>query len=581
MKPTVNAHVIRMLLKSLGSELRTDHDGHSEGHVMPNPDDYTSPRAFAIDYQAYNLNRKLESETATVTQMRNALDKWVDAEWRCSVVNKTGWWVMPIEKSSRDRIRSLQQRTATHISRILCDVWPDPRFEPTSGATATTTRSLSFACTKVDGTPLDLKQPEPHKCNKSCEDYLAYMFEIDEAIASRFQRARMRAWSMPLEKADCKDLAAWSCENTPDAVLDYVPKDASSVRLIVKPNSLTSMVQKTFGEAVSRALLNEGIDLTNQMVNREWAEIGSLTGIVATVDETAASDSIALRLLEWFPDRWQTYFAASRDQYVSVKGKRHKLNMIAGMGNGFIFELESLLFYSMALSVTEYMGESADYVSVYGDDLIIPSRCLPILEEFFLAYGILVNSTKSYNTGSFRESCGGHYFNGVDVTPVYMKRKLNNVGDFYHLINGLYEWSNRIGFDLTGELQTLVDMIPKKDRHVVPRDWGLRAGLHFIADGVSTPRLVWDRKLQRYVTVYRVYREKPLDVTERVPDHVQLVNWFVSSEMDEVLVEPTPKMAKSSWFRQYGKEFFKNPPYGKSKAKLLWNGDERHFTKRI
>jgi hypothetical protein len=87
------------------------------------------------------------------------------------------------------------------------------------------------------------------------------------------------------------------------------------------------------------------------------------------------------------------------------------------MGNGYTFELESLLFWALAKSVTQV----DDIVSVYGDDIIVPSAVVPTLQKVFDYVGFTLNMDKSFWTGQFRESCGKHYFNGYDVSPVYHK----------------------------------------------------------------------------------------------------------------------------------------------------------------
>jgi hypothetical protein len=87
------------------------------------------------------------------------------------------------------------------------------------------------------------------------------------------------------------------------------------------------------------------------------------------------------------------------------------------MGNGFTFPLETLIFWSLAAACCPQDSDA----TAYGDDLIVPTECYPLLVEVLVALGFVVNLTKSYHTGPFRESCGKDYFRGTDVRPYYPK----------------------------------------------------------------------------------------------------------------------------------------------------------------
>ena len=90
------------------------------------------------------------------------------------------------------------------------------------------------------------------------------------------------------------------------------------------------------------------------------------------------------------------------------------------MGNGFTFPLESLIFFALAHSVCK-PGET---VSVYGDDIIVPTHRYEALVQLLTATGFLVNTDKSFSTGPFRESCGHDYLSGINIRPCYIKGPL-------------------------------------------------------------------------------------------------------------------------------------------------------------
>jgi hypothetical protein len=91
------------------------------------------------------------------------------------------------------------------------------------------------------------------------------------------------------------------------------------------------------------------------------------------------------------------------------------------MGNGFTFELETLLFLALALHVCGCLGLETKNVSVFGDDVIIPKKAYPLFKELSTLIGFTVNSKKSHADDRFRESCGVHYYEQCDTKPLYIK----------------------------------------------------------------------------------------------------------------------------------------------------------------
>ena len=57
--------------------------------------------------------------------------------------------------------------------------------------------------------------------------------------------------------------------------------------------------------------------------------------------------------------------------------------------------------------------------------------------------GFEFNREKTFTTGPFRESCGGHFWGGVDVKPFYIKNLPNDVVDVINLHNDVVRWYGR------------------------------------------------------------------------------------------------------------------------------------------
>lgn len=234
------------------------------------------------------------------------------------------------------------------------------------------------------------------------------------------------------------------------AVMGFVPKDASIHRIILMEPELNGFLQKGAGRLVRELLGNyngitRGIDLNSSgALNSAIAKYGSISGTVATVDAERASDSITVALCEFLlQPQWFDLFMMLRSPYcVLPGGKTHRLQMMAGMGNGFCFELESVIFWAIGLACAEHSAiEGLEVVSIHGDDLTVPADVFWRVQCAFKRAGIQVNKSKSFCKGPFRESCGGHFYHGQSVKPFYRKASNGyNRGDWFWLANSLQAW---------------------------------------------------------------------------------------------------------------------------------------------
>lgn len=225
-----------------------------------------------------------------------------------------------------------------------------------------------------------------------------------------------------------------------EGMMSFAEKNAKTKRLVLKQPVLNGMLQLALGDHQSARCKAFGLDLSDQSRNREGARIGSLTGALATLDQTGASDRIALELVAHLcPLDWFSIMHACRTGRVSVNGvmRPQRLEQMASMGNGYTFPLESLIFWALALACLQRVCPTkVDQLRVFGDDVIVPTEAVPLVMKVYHAVGFLVNSKKSYWTGPFRESCGADYFSGVDIRPVYVKEILTPA-ILFTLHNGL------------------------------------------------------------------------------------------------------------------------------------------------
>lgn len=225
------------------------------------------------------------------------------------------------------------------------------------------------------------------------------------------------------------------------ALLFTVPKKTDIDRCACKEPDVNMFLQKGVGGHIRRRLRRFGINLNDQTINQRLARQGSIDNSICTIDLSSASDSVTKSCVEaLLPPDWFLYLNDIRSQKVGYEGHFVETEMFSSMGNGFTFELESLIFFVLMKTVA-YFGSYRGVVSVYGDDIIVPSGMFDMASFVLSEFGFSLNMDKTFADGPFRESCGGHYHCGVDVTPFYLRRPVTRLTDVIRVANQLRRWA--------------------------------------------------------------------------------------------------------------------------------------------
>jgi len=218
----------------------------------------------------------------------------------------------------------------------------------------------------------------------------------------------------------------------------FVPKSAKTDRPIAVEPRWNIFFQKGMGRYLRNRLKLFGVNLDFQGLNQALAIYGSRTGKYATIDLASASDTVSREVVQaLLPEPWLDILAAVRSPAYRLDGEWRSYEKWSSMGNGYTFELESLLFWALCSSVNED-------VAVYGDDLIVPTESYESIVRVLEVCGFSVNTEKSFHSGPFRESCGQDAFDGVSVTPIYWKDILDDQGALT-LVNQISVLSARLG----------------------------------------------------------------------------------------------------------------------------------------
>jgi hypothetical protein len=249
-----------------------------------------------------------------------------------------------------------------------------------------------------------------------------------------------------------------------------VPKTLKTPRVISAEPAALQWIQQ--GIARPLVALLEGdplvrglIGFTRQEPNRELARKGSLDGSLATLDLKEASDRVSLGQVTGIFRRWPWFLraiVASRSNLAKLPdtGEIVQLRKFAPMGSALCFPVEAMVFLAAVLLGIErnlvrrgeihtlsrrHMYRLHGAVRVYGDDIIVPVEHVEAIREVFDQLNWKINSEKSFFKGDFRESCGGDYFRGEDVTPVKLhhlppssRQQVSEILGFVEFRNNLY-----------------------------------------------------------------------------------------------------------------------------------------------
>jgi hypothetical protein len=222
-----------------------------------------------------------------------------------------------------------------------------------------------------------------------------------------------------------------------------VPKTALTDRSIAIEPSINVYFQLALGACIrDRLRRNCGWDLDNaSQIHRKMALKGSVDGSFATMDMSSASDTISLELVKVLlsGSRWLERLLDLRSDFTLKDGQWRLLEKFSSMGNGYTFELETLIFAaisSVCLELRGHVGELGVDLFVYGDDVIVPTDSYSLVQSALEFCGFEINTSKSFSEGSFRESCGGDFFCGVPVRGFYLKRELDEPDALFTCYNG-------------------------------------------------------------------------------------------------------------------------------------------------
>lgn len=388
----------------------------------------TAEGNFADDYLVTSLLQKSQHAPAQTDLEVVAIQKFLTSEERC--------------KSTSDRLYGAEhpswfRRFRGHVAKLLGPLGADELNNVVNLA-----HHGSGACVGVKGDGLVSSDKFENRLTMTSTYSFFHESIAGEALAEYRKR---QGWHV-----------------VDGSTFFTVLKDAEGHRGATTEPGENVKFQLGIGEHLMDRLKIFGCDLRDQSINqflaskaRDWR--------LATVDLKQASDSTALGLVfEGFPEKWTHLLMIARSHKCNLPVLVEKdgvqviqtdhmgrpvrgtigLEKLSSMGNGFTFPVETIIFLAAAWTVVP--SKSRMFVSVYGDDIIVPQAYVHDLITVLSYLGYETNSKKTFLAGRFFESCGTDWFNNRDVRPFFLRQSpTSKIPYILQIANSLRLWTEK------------------------------------------------------------------------------------------------------------------------------------------
>jgi len=407
-----------------------DWDGIAD--VSPDPRAYYDDVSlYARDSAAAGFLRKFEPLPTTLDRRKKALEKWWEGERDCHLSNirlepylEENLLFQQWDGTPEGRIRGVLQRIRRKIESWIGRAPPDllvGRFGPGS------TFLVKSGRTTV-----------PDKMSIAPSLTRGAIYFLPQWLGSQ--------WGSAIA-ANHGELSF-----VPGNRFATVPKTSKIMRAIAAEPDINVFYQLALGKELRSRLREEtGWDLdTAQEIHRQVAEVSSVDKRFATLDLSNASDTVCRTLVKiLIPHLWHDQLDGLRSPKTLVDGRWVMLEKFSSMGNGFTFELETIIFAAISCVVSEeilgYEALLGFDVYTFGDDIIVRDEVFKPLKSVLEFLGFRLNEEKSFSgDDNFRESCGADFFLGKPVRPFFLKESVDGPQDMVSLANGISALFDRL-----------------------------------------------------------------------------------------------------------------------------------------
>lgn len=311
-----------------------------------------------------------------------------------------------------------------------------------------------------------------------------------------------------------------------------VPKDYRRDRVIAIESKEVMFISQGVKHHLYERLANASdrqIEFNSQESHRELLRNPDYVSL----DLSDASDMVSRRLCyKLLPREWFSLCNSLRSSVVLCNNKPIRSRAMYTMGNALCFPIEALVHYvAVRRVVPSYMR-----VSVYGDDIIVPKRYATWVMETLRAFGLKPSDSKCCFRTTFKESCGLDLYQGMDVTPAYLRLGHSGITNAvnalqlvsfqrHHWESGLYNAARMVAEAITNFIN-----YPSTP---YPHPWKLGG------ENIVVPRSRFNTNLQ--VLQYRI----PVLITHRVSQLSgwnALLAWFYTGSSECFIKRDVPRL---------------------------------------
>lgn len=433
------------VLDAVVRSLCTQIDNHNSGRLLAELDDMSSSKTefpdltqnwqrFAEEYMLHSVIRKVDTEDKASALKRKdaALRQWLIDEEKNSQTNSRvhnlitnrgfpGTDLMSVISHAQERIRKCLGEFSLDKVLSNCGWGPGATFDIKRSDYVDTKLTKRMSSGSLSSVYMKLIIEQDYHwmsaiCGHSVEGPVSLMkdfFDIQESTR-----------------------------------LTMVPKDREVDRVIDPQFTADGYLQVGVGRCFRRCLRKWGVDLRDQGVN-QLAAFDAVVDNLATLDLKNASNTLTTSIVHLLlPVDWFIYLDSIRAKFVTMPdGSTRRIEKFSAMGNGFTFELETLVFHALAYAASKHVGADTGRLVVYGDDVIVSRDAVDMVTQAYNYCGFSINEKKSFSRPPFFESCGAHFFESRNVTPFYQKCLVNTPEECVRLYNRIVRWSTRIYAD--------------------------------------------------------------------------------------------------------------------------------------
>jgi len=361
--------------------------------------------------------------------------------------------------------------------------------------------------------------------------------------------------------------------------LAIVPKDFRGHRLIcIEPKEHMFAQQGLMQVLYSRIERHPLTRLSIRLKSQERARKMSKNFNYSTIDLKDASDLVSRDLCKvLLPKEVFRVLSRYRTRRIDVGGKvLPSYTTMFTMGNALCFPIETLVFWALSVAAiycsekrytaqnligtsnsasptflwdrrtlsgyedTEVWGDLSRIcrdVSVFGDDIIVPSSYYYIVTSCLEYAGLKVNYQKSCNETLVRESCGTWWFARRDCTITrFQHHKLTDTRVWCSWAEDVRELMTR-GFNASA--MAVCELMAQK--HPVPYGSVGFPGIRVVSEGYR-----WNEDLQRLEVRIPAFSDEA--VNARLRGDVGLYSYFVGAgSLSTVLAQRPKKGVKWIW----------------------------------